>query len=198
MNHKMLFIAIALSACCLHGRHYESFFSSQWESTLPEFSLEKSDSSVLITVDTGKKVTADDIAINHKDNRVSVNIKGLEHTLTLKIESSKHTLGISMCSQAHQEKKSDHGFSEYQGSSCMQQVMSVAVDLADITAEYSGTKLILSVPLIKEAQGKKISVVMKDTEDSARAPSIPNPSTTLRVNGVEKRINAQGERLDEK
>lgn len=193
MNYKMLFIVTAFSAMLLNARYQESVFS-YWESSLPAFSLEKSDSMVLVTVDTGKKVTAEDIAINHKDNRVSVDIKGLEHTLVLKLESSRHSLGISMCSQAHHEKKSDQGFSEYQGSSCMQQVMSVAVDLSEITAEYSGTKLILSVPLIKEAQGKKIQVVMKDEP----TPSIPNPSTALKVSGVEKQIDPQSERIHEK
>ena len=172
---------------------------------MPAFSLEKSDNAVLVTVDTGKKVTADDIAITHKDNRVSVEVKGLEHTLNIKLESSKHTLGISMCSQTHQEKKNDQEFRSYQGSSCMQQVMSVAVDLAEITAEYSSTKLVLSVPLVKEVQGKKIAVVMKD---DLVAPSIPNTSTTLptsprlrrtgMASGVEKRNNVQSERIHEK
>ncbi len=76
----------------------------------------------------------------------------------------------------------------------MQQVMSVAVDLAEITAEYSGTKLVLSVPLIKETQGKKIAVVMKDQPTT----STPNPSTALRASGVEKRIDSQSERIHEK
>ena len=193
MNYKMFFIVTAFG-CAINARHYESSNFWHFGQELPAFSLEKSDTAVLVTVDTGKKVTADDIAINHKDNRVSVDIKGLDHTLVLKLETSKHSLGMSMCSQSHQEKKNDHGYSEYQGSSCMQQVMSVAVDLADITAEYSGTKLILSLPLIKEAQGKKIPVVMKDQP----TPSIPNPSTTLRVSGVEKQIDAQSERIHEK
>ena len=164
MNYKMLFVIAAFNSAYLNAPYFErSTFSSGWESTLPAFSLEKSDNAVLVTVDTGKKVTADDIAITHKDNRVSVEVKGLEHTLNIKLESSKHTLGISMCSQTHQEKKNDQEFRSYQGSSCMQQVMSVAVDLAEITAEYSGTKLVLSVPLVKQAQGKKIPVVMKDS-----------------------------------
>lgn len=164
MNYKMLFIGIAFNCAYLNARYFEnSIFSSGWDSVLPAFSLEKSDTAVLVTVDTGKKVTADDIVITHKENRVSVEVKGLEHTLLIKLESSKHTLGISMCSQTEHEKKNDQEFRSYQGSSCMQQVMTLAVDLGEITAEYSGTKLVLSVPLIKEPQGKKITVVMKDT-----------------------------------
>ncbi len=170
MNYKMLFIVAAFSSAYINARHYESNMW-QWGQELPAFSLEKSDTVVLVTVDTGKKVTADDIVITHKDNRVSVDVKGLDHTLNLKLESSKHTFGISMCSQTNQEKKDDQEFRSYQGSSCMQQVMSVSVDLAEITAEYSGTKLILSVPLVKEAQGKKIQVVMKDSASAVeKAP----------------------------
>lgn len=188
MNYKMLFIVSVAHAPLLEARHYESMFS-EWGRYLdqvhdsfgafyvpmdtrmedqissPAFSLEKTDSSVIVTVDTGKKVTAGDIAITHKKNRVSVEVAGLDHTLSLKLEASRYALGISLCSQKQQEKKGEQEFSAFQGSSCMQQVMSVSVDLAGITAEYSGTKLILSLPLIKEEEhGKKIDVVMKAEE----------------------------------
>lgn len=189
MNYKMLFIVSVVHAPLLEARHYESMFS-EWGRYLdqihdgfdafyvpmhtsmeaqvssPAFSLEKTANSVIVTVDTGKKVTADDITITHKKNRVSVEVAGLEHTLSLKLEASRYALGIALCSQKQQEKKGEHEFSAFQGSSCMQQVMSVSVDLAGITAEYSGTKLVLSLPLIKEEEhGKKIDVVMK-TEES--------------------------------
>jgi len=154
MNYKTLFMATILSMG----------FVRAWHSALPAFSLEKRDTVVLVTVNTGKKVTADDIAITHKNNQVMVDVKGLDHTLTLKLESSKHALQISLCSQTHQEDKNEHEFRSYQGSSCMQQLMSFAVDLSEITAEYSGTNLILSMPLIKETQGKKIPVVMKNEQ----------------------------------
>jgi hypothetical protein len=192
MNYKMLFIVVAFNYALLNARHYESMFS-QWGQELPAFTLEKNDTNVLVTVDTGKKVTVDDIVITHKDSRVSVDVKGLDHTLTLKLESSRHTFGISMCSQKHEEKKSEQEYSAYQGSSCMQQAMSVAVDLPGITAEYSGTKLILSVPLVKEEQGKKIHVVMKDS-----APAATEKVTQDKKKKHKPFDSAQGERIHEK
>ncbi|MBY0109689.1 MAG: hypothetical protein K2X90_01110 [Candidatus Babeliaceae bacterium] len=182
MNYKMLFLGLNFFAVFVHARYYQSIFS-EWGRELdemynsfnslntrmhvhesPSFTLEKSESAVSVTIDTGKKVSSDDISITHKNNKVTVDIKGLEHMLSLHLESSKHALAISLCSRMHEEKKHDQAYSAYQGSSCMQQMISVGVDLSGISAEYSGTKLLLSVPLVKEEQGKKIPVVMKPEE----------------------------------
>lgn len=163
MNYKMLFQVSLVMATSVSAWFSDQSFSHS-------FSLDKNDTAVVITVDTLKKVTAEDINIIHRNNHVAVNIKGLDHTVRLGLDATKHSFGVSLCSekvasQGDEKNIADtqqvREYASFHGSSCMQQVISAAVNLEEITAEYEGTQLILSIPLIEPVKSKKIPVVVK-------------------------------------
>ncbi len=164
MNYKMLFsLSMIMSIPAFTWVSEQSFSHS--------FSLEKKDSAVVITVDTVQKVTAEDISIAHRNNHVAVDIKGLDHTVKLGLDATKHSFAVSLCSekvasQGDEKNLADaqqiREYTSFHGASCMQQVISAGVNLEEITAEYKGTQLILSIPLVEPVKSKKIPVVVKE------------------------------------
>ena len=162
MNYKVLFVTTLTVTAALNARHYSHGFS-----------LEEGDNAVTITIDTGKKVSADDINITHKKQHVVVKVDGLDHTLNLDLEAAQGSLAVSMRTQIKQEETGEHAFRSFEGSSYTQQVIPARVDLTQTSADYKGTKLVLSIPLLPEDQGKKIHVTVSDDSEETALTSAP-------------------------
>lgn len=198
MSHKILLMMSLVVIAQMHARSYEDVFQAYgrridkmhelWNDALTElsdsetvgtqqsFSLEKTDNAVVITVDTGSKVAAGDIDIRHKDTVVDVNVKSATNSLALKLQQlNRSHFSIKLCSSQESKEVKDGAYRSASGLSCMQQAMHATVNLADVTAEYRGTQLVLTVPLQAPEVSKKIPVTVKS--EPAQVIQQPEPPT---------------------
>ncbi len=183
MNYAMFFMTLIYSIF-LSARTYEDSFVNS-------FGLKKTEDRVVITLDTNKKVDADDITITHKHNHVYLTIKGLDCNFKMTLEASNDNLRVTSCSEKSSEtrgaKKDSHNqvqeYRSFYGSSCMQEIIQAAVDLSAISAEYQETELILSIPLKEQEIGKKIQV---KTKQKPLAPKSSKKNDKPIVEGNEK------------
>lgn len=198
MSHKISLVISLVMVTLMHARSYEDEFQAfgrrldrmheLWNNAITElsdvesvgtqqaFSLEKTNNAVVITVDTGSKVSADDIDITHKAAVVDVNVKSKTSSLALKLQQLNNShFSIKLCSSEESKEAKDGSAYHYAGSSCMQQAMHATVNLADVTAEYRGTQLVLTVPLQAPEVSKKIPVTVKS--EPAQVIQQPEPPT---------------------